>query len=359
MVSLIDFDRFFLEKALEQAELRRGFCAPNPSVGAVIVRDQGILAVGYHQGPGCAHAEIDALSKLSSHDVCGATIYVTLEPCCHFGRTPPCVDALIAAGIKRVVYGFVDPNPIVAGKGHQQLANVGIECLHVPLSAINDFYRSYQHWMHYKKPFITAKIALSLDGKIAGKSGEPLAITGNELRNFTHAQRKKSDAILTSVKTIIADDPQLNARCDQFSIAKSLYILDRQLQIPITAKVFSTAKSLTLFHASNASDDCRERLVDLGVRCIAVNEDEYGLCLTEIISIIGNDGLHDLWIEAGGICFSAFLQQQLLQRAYVYIAPVFVGNGVSAFADSQALDLTRSQVCWQSYGKDVLCQIDW
>jgi diaminohydroxyphosphoribosylaminopyrimidine deaminase/5-amino-6-(5-phosphoribosylamino)uracil reductase len=223
-------DVIYLRKALELAKIHRGFCSPNPSVGAVIVRSGLVVAAGYHTAAGQAHAEIDALRKLPDGGARGATIYITLEPCCHFGRTPPCTDAIKKSGLKRVVYGYRDPNPVMSGKSEAALTTVGIICEHIHLPEINNFYSSYQHWHLTKKPFITAKIALSLDGKIAGKNSEPVRITGAALNELTHYSRKKSDAILTTSVTILQDDPQMNVRSSGQVYAKPLYILDSKLR---------------------------------------------------------------------------------------------------------------------------------
>lgn len=349
-------DRVYLQKALVMAELRKGFCAPNPSVGAVIVKDNIIIATGHHEAAGHAHAEIAALETLN-HKAHNATLYVTLEPCCHWGKTPPCTEALIQSGIKRVVYAYKDPNPIVAGKGEAILLKAGLQCEHIPLPEINTFYKSYAHWHQTQTPFVTAKIAMTLDGKIAGKQNSPLLITGDPLKELTHHHRKKTDAILTTSKTIIQDNPQLNARFLTETVSKPLYILDSQLNLPLTATIFSTAKSLVIFHAKNAPSDRLNQLLEREVRCYAIAENRDGLSLPDVLLQIGKDGVQDLWIEAGAKCFSAFIQHKLLQRILIYMAPWIVGEGSPAFnipIDFRAYPLLQ----WQQFGKDVLCEID-
>jgi diaminohydroxyphosphoribosylaminopyrimidine deaminase/5-amino-6-(5-phosphoribosylamino)uracil reductase len=352
-------DVIYLRKALELAKIHRGFCAPNPSVGAVIVRAGLVVAAGYHTGPGNAHAELDALRKLPENGARGATIYISLEPCCHFGRTPPCTDAIKKSGISRVVYGFRDPNPLVAGKGEATLNAAGIVCEHIHLSEINNFYNSYQHWHTTKKPFITAKIALSLDGKIAGKNSVPVKITGEPLNELTHYSRKKSDAILTTILTVLQDDPQLNVRSNGQIYAKPLYVLDSQLRMPLSAKVFSTTKSISLFHAKHADPTRIAALTEIGARCTAVDHHANGLDLAQVIEHIGEDGIHDLWIEAGGKCFAAFSSQRLLQRAIIYIGSTWIGNGKSAFDDNFSFNaLQSSNLRWLQFGRDVMCEIN-
>jgi diaminohydroxyphosphoribosylaminopyrimidine deaminase/5-amino-6-(5-phosphoribosylamino)uracil reductase len=352
-------DVIYLRKALELAKIHRGFCAPNPSVGAVIVRAGLVVAAGYHTGPGNPHAEVDAIRKLPEGGARGATIYITLEPCCHFGRTPPCTDAIKKSGITRVVYGYRDPNPIVAGKGEAALTSVGIICEHMHLPEINNFYASYLHWHVTKKPFITAKIALSLDGKIAGKNDAPVQITGEPLNELTHYSRKKNDAILTTIRTVLQDDPQMNVRSSGQIYAKPLYVLDSDLRMPITAKVFTTTKSITIFHKEGAASERIAALTKAGARCIPVPHTADGLALENVISNIGADGVHDLWIEAGGKCFAAFTTMRLLQRAIIYIGSTWIGEGKTAFADDFSFKLLHSgNLRWLQFGRDVMCEIN-
>jgi len=339
----------FLLKALDLAKIRRGFCAPNPSVGAVIVSETGdILATGYHLAAGQPHAEVDALKKLNGKAP-GATIYITLEPCCHFGRTPPCTNAIIDAGIKHVVYGMGDANPVVSGKSKAILAQKNISCEQIELPEITEFYRSYRYWHRTKMPYVTAKIALSLDGKIAGEKGEPIQITGPVAKKITHEYRHHSDAILTTAKTIRCDNPQLNARGEEI-IAKPIYILDRELTLSLDATIFSTAKSVTLFHGPHVT-------AEKNIRCIEVPETNGKLDLLSVMKHIGQDGIHDLWIEAGGLCFSECVKQGIAQTLLIYVAPRWLGLGLTAFPTDFSLDLSHSTVNWQTAGDDAICRI--
>lgn len=347
----------YLLLALEQAQLQQGFCAPNPAVGAVIVNEAGkLLAVGSHQGPGTAHAEVMALNALAV-SAKNTTLYVTLEPCCHYGRTPPCTDAIIKAGIKKVVYGFRDPNPIVAGKGAAQLLAAGIACEYVALPEIAAFYRGYQHWHAHKTPFVTAKIAMTLNGKIAGTNGERVQITGAELQKVTHKHRKENDAILTSAKTIRADNPLLNVRLSDYAVAKPIYILDRTLDLSPSANILSSAKSITLLHAPICTQEKINFYQQLGVRCIAIESMNNHLNLQQVIAQIGQDGAHHLWVEAGGELTSALLQEQLIQRLLVYVAPRLLVSDKNAFTPQAATFLKSVAITWQQYGDDVLADI--
>lgn len=314
-----------LQQALDLAKRGKGFCAPNPAVGAIVVKKDRVLGEGYHAKAGTPHAEIHALAVAGEHAK-GATLYVTLEPCCHIGRTPPCTEAIRAAGIAHVYFAYLDPNPLVAGQGQAWLNRQGILCEHLPLTTIDDFYRSYQHWMRTQTPWVTAKLAQSLDGKIAGHQGEPIALTNAALQPITHAHRQKSDALLTSVKTIIHDDPLLNVRLDHPPLAKKIYVLDRQLRFPLSAKILKTAESITVFHEEACTPESLKQLTNAGIRCLTVPVTEQGLNLHTICALIGKEGIHDLWVEAGGQVFYSFLQERLLQEAYLYITPQLLGT---------------------------------
>lgn len=347
----------YLQQALELAKIRRGFCSPNPAVGAIIVNEAGeILATGYHLGAGHAHAEVDALQKLNDKAK-DATIYITLEPCCHWGRTPPCTDAIIQSGIKKVFYAMKDPNPIVSGKSKMILAKENIFCEHIEIPEITAFYQSYHYWQQTKKPFVTGKIALSLDGKIAGKKGEPIQITGDALKELTYEHRKKSDAILTTAKTIISDDPQMNVRGAE-TIAKPIYILDRELKISLNAKIFSTAKSVTLFHGKNVAPERLEMFLQHNIRCIEIPVVDEKLNLLRVMEEIGKDGIQDLWVEAGGTCFAEMAKQHLLHKMLIYVAPRWLGFGLEAFPPGFSLNYPLESISWKKVGHDAVCEIN-
>lgn len=289
----------FLLRCIELAEQRSGFCAPNPAVGCVIVKDDKIIAEGFHFGCGYAHAEVDALNK-TGDAVRGATLYVSLEPCCHFGKTPPCTEKIKSSGIKTVYFGLKDPNPLVSGKGQAALIEAGISCAQIDIPEINKFYQAYAHWTKTKKPFVTAKLAMSADFKIAGEHKKPVKISGIEADFLTHQYRKKTDAILTTIETILNDDPQLNARIKNTAISKKIYILDSRARLPLTAKILKTAEKITVFYSEDS--DCTH-LENKNVRCIKVSKNNFGLNLNAVLEKIGADGVHDLWVEAGAQCF--------------------------------------------------------
>lgn len=301
----------FLKKAYELATLRKGFCSPNPSVGAVIVKRGQILSTGTHFKAGEPHAEIVALNQ-TQESVDGATLYVTLEPCCHFGKTPPCTHRIIQSGIKEVVYGYVDPNPIVSQKGHQILLDSNISCLHYPIAEINQFYQSYSHFHETGLPFVTAKIAISQDHKIAKH-----LITGKNAEKMTHLFRKNADAILTTAKTIQADNPQFNARIDEKIIKKHLFVMGSDEKVSKNSKIYSSALSVTFFN---------------------------GKTVQEIMQEIGKKGVHDLWVEAGGTFFAELIKSGFIHRAFVYMAPVDLGDSFSTFEFPSSMKKISSSI---------------
>jgi diaminohydroxyphosphoribosylaminopyrimidine deaminase/5-amino-6-(5-phosphoribosylamino)uracil reductase len=348
----------YLQQALNLAASRQGFCAPNPAVGAVIVKNNQIIATGYHYGPGYPHAEVDALNKIDETASRGATLYVTLEPCRIWGRTPPCTDLLISRGIVQVIYGIKDPNPQVAGQGIAQLEQAGIQCVQEPSLEVEEFYRAYKHWWHTGMPFVTAKLALSLDGKIAGKDG-PVAITGKKLAQFTHQQRMQADAILTTARTIICDDPLLNVRLTQETIAKPLYILDTHLATSNNAKIWQSAKTLTFFHADTVSQEQISAKQSRGARCIAVPlTNNHCLDWQALLQQIGSDGFHAVWMEAGGQAFESLLQTDYCQQVYLYIAAKVLGEAaLTGLRHANVLERFQN-IHWQVCDKDVICQLN-
>jgi diaminohydroxyphosphoribosylaminopyrimidine deaminase/5-amino-6-(5-phosphoribosylamino)uracil reductase len=346
----------YLQLALDQAKIRRGFCAPNPAVGAVVVKNKQIVAMGLHAGPGQAHAEIDALNKIDEVTARGATLYVTLEPCCHWGKTPPCTHNIIKRGIQTVVYGFQDPNPIVAGRGHADLINAGITCIHLPLITINEFYQSYTFWTHHKLPWVTAKLAQSLDGKIAGPDNQSIAITGPALQKITHQQRKQADALLTTAKTILYDNPQMNVRLADAVHSKPVYVLDSQLNTPTAARIFHTANKVTLFHQLEISPDKIAKFTTLAqVKCVGVTSQNNRLNLSEVLAHIGADGIHDLWIEAGGHCLQSFLEKKRVHRLLLYVSPKYLGpEAISAFNTKLDFSQLATHMHWEVHENELV-----
>ncbi|MCX7124722.1 MAG: bifunctional diaminohydroxyphosphoribosylaminopyrimidine deaminase/5-amino-6-(5-phosphoribosylamino)uracil reductase RibD [Gammaproteobacteria bacterium] len=350
--------RKFLLRCIELASIRSGFCAPNPAVGCVLVKNNEIISEGYHFGCGYAHAEVDALNKLNDESS-DATLYVSLEPCCHYGRTPPCTERIKKAGIKNVFFGLKDPNSIVAGKGQAQLIQSGIPCELVELPEINEFYRAYSYWTNTKMPFVTAKLAMSKDHKIALENKKPVRISGEECSQLTHQYRQESDAILTTVETVINDDPKLNVRLNDSEISKNIYILDSQCRLPLNAKIFYTAKKITVLHSENATTSQIVALEKKGAQCILIPNNNFGLDLRKCLEKIGLDGLYHLWVEIGAKCFNSFLEQRLLNQIIFYISPNKLGEKATpANIDLNNLLKTAVSVRESTFGEDSVYFVD-
>lgn len=324
----------FLLTCLALAKERKGFCSPNPSVGAVIVHQGKIINQANHHASGHAHAEQQAIANFLDSDIKPdetTTLYVSLEPCNHWGKTPPCTDVIIQSGIKKVYFAYKDPNPIVSKNNTSELlACANIECRHYPLKAVEQFYQSYHFWLRYNRPWVKGKIAQSLDGKIAYKDGQRCYLSNDTLNQFTHRQRHLSDIILTSARTIKLDNPKLNVRYpDSAQIAKPIAILDRKNSLSYqNHALYHTASQLLVFHSNqNKAPKQQEK-----VRYFAVAEMENKLDLNMVLEKLGELGYHDLWLEAGGTLFSDFLDKRLMQQAYIYVVPQLLGEqAISAF----------------------------
>lgn len=345
----------FMQAALDEARLYRGACAPNPPVGAVAVKDNAIIARASHRGVGTPHAEILLLEQLAGclKDV---SVYVSLEPCNHWGKTPPCVEALISRGVGRVIYGYADPNPLVSKNDTPAILKAaGIEVEHYPMRIIDRFYKSYSYFIAHKKPFLTGKIAQSLDGKIAQADGKPTVITNALCAEFTHWNRRCSDAILTTARTIEADNPRFTARCADGECSKVLVIIDSNLRLTGKEKALKQAKALHIFHDArySAPSDVKQ------CHYYAVQRKENGLDLSEIIDKLGELGFHDVWVEAGGQLFSNLHCQGLLQRAYIYIAPLVLGAEAPSAFPSHAPMQWDASVSWKTMGDNIIGRLDW
>lgn len=304
-----EFD--FMLMALQQAQLGLGQCAPNPAVGAVVVRDGEIIATGYHHGPGQPHAEVEALRHVDDARDC--ELYVTLEPCCHYGRTPPCAELIIERQLQKVYFGYLDPNPVVAGKGQQLLQQAGIACDYLPTDDVSKFYQAYAYWWQHQRPWVTTKLAISDHHEAAIET-----LTNHQCQQYTHQQRLTHDAILTTVTTIIHDDPLYNARLIDATIKKPLYVLDRELRFPTNAAVLTSCNPIVVFY-HQASQSRVQQLTQLGIECRQVSANPQ-LNLDECLASIAADGRHRLWVEAGPTCFKGFLQAGLAHEILIYIA---------------------------------------
>jgi diaminohydroxyphosphoribosylaminopyrimidine deaminase/5-amino-6-(5-phosphoribosylamino)uracil reductase len=355
-----DCTRERLTLALQCAMPYRGWCSPNPAVGAVLYKENQLIAKGAHVAAGQAHAEVVAIEQAGSAAK-GATMYVTLEPCNHQGRTPPCTQALVRAGIKHVIYAQRDPNPQVqAGQTERQLRAAGVLCWYFPLPEITAFYASYRHWHRHRRPLITTKLATTLDGAYAQADGAPLSITGALAQQFTHQKRFFSDVVMTGIETIIHDNPQFNVRLRTKSSsvlirAKPLLILDRQARFPVTARCLASAASVTILHDATAPVERLSALQAAGVRCVSTQHHQ-GCMWSTLEALSQQHGWHDVWCESG-----PKLQQWLWSMSKVdvqlrYIAP-WVQTGAAQRLTTETVTLPASWLPqWLILGEDVCLQ---
>ncbi|WMP17872.1 bifunctional diaminohydroxyphosphoribosylaminopyrimidine deaminase/5-amino-6-(5-phosphoribosylamino)uracil reductase RibD [Thiothrix lacustris] len=327
-------DHRYMARALQLA--RRGLYTtqPNPRVGCVIVRDGQIVGEGWHERVGEAHAEVHAL-RMAGEAACGATAYVTLEPCSHYGRTPPCANALVQAGVARVVAAMVDPNPLVAGKGLQMLQQAGITTaaglLESEARAINPGFISR---MERNRPYIRLKMAMSLDGRTAMESGESVWITGEAARRDVQLLRAQAGAILTGIGTVLADNPSLNVRlsADELGISGEVrqptrVVLDSALQFPLNAAMLTLPGDILLYTCS-ADVQKIAQLEQAGakVRCFSGNT----LQLSDVMSALVDDGISEVHVEAGATLGGALVEQGFADELVIYLAPHLMGSNARA-----------------------------
>lgn len=343
----------FLLAALEQAKLGQGICAPNPCVGAVAVQNGTIIAQASHQGAGTAHAEQLLLAQLPPK-LPELSLYITLEPCNHWGRTPPCVKTIIEYGVKKVFFSYLDPNPLVARNNSSAiLRQQGIEVTHIPLKAVDEFYKSYHHWIITGRPRVTAKIAQSLDGKIGSSLSERVILSNALCGQFTHKMRLASDVILTTARTIHLDNPQMNVRLGKETYSKPVAIIDRGLSLDPKALIFSKAKHCTIYHQG------RKNKTYPNSTFYSMPAAEKGMDLNAIISHLGEIGYHDVWVEAGGALFTSLHREGLVHRTYIYIVPTCLGEkALSAYQHSEMFEGART-VSWRAQGDNMIACLDW
>lgn len=319
-------DRHYMNLALQLARSVQGQTSPNPCVGAVLVNRHEIVGLGAHLKAGEAHAEVHALT-MAGDRAKGATLYVTLEPCNHFGKTPPCTEAVIKAGVKRVVVAAPDPNPMVRGKGIARLKEAGIEVeVGLGREEAERLNEAFNHYIVTRRPFVTLKAATTLDGKIATSSGESQWITGEEARRDVHVLRSKQDAILVGINTVLRDNPRLTARLDGGCRQPVRVILDSSLKTPLEAHVVDTREAPTWIFTGEKAP--REKVRALQERGVTVFETSGGptVDLDQVLAILGEKGITSLLIEGGGQVNASFLEAGYVQKVVFYLAPKLIGG---------------------------------
>ncbi len=323
---MINDDEQWMRQALRLARKGRGRTSPNPMVGAVLVKNGRVTGEGYHARAGGPHAEVVALNK-AGEGARDATLYLNLEPCTHYGRTPPCAPAVIQAGVRRVVIGMQDPNPLVKGGGIESLGKAGLEVtvgvLEEECKRLNE---AFCKFIVKKEPFVTLKAAAALDGKIATREGESKWISGEASRRFVHRLRDEVDGVLVGVGTVLKDDPQLTTRLKG---GKNPYriVLDTHLRIPEDARVFGTSPSETIVVTTeSAPGEKKERLEKKGAQVLIVGSSKGRVGLKACLSQLGERGIVNLMVEGGSQINGSFLDEGLIDKLLLFLSPKIIGD---------------------------------
>lgn len=351
-----------MKRAIRLAEKGRGRTSPNPMVGAVLVKDGKVVGEGYHTKAGEAHAEILALREAGGRAI-GSTLYLNLEPCTHYGKTPPCAPEVIEAGVKRILIGMEDPNPLVKGRGIETLKRAGLE-VHVGIleKECRKLNEAFCKYILRKEPFVILKVAATFDGKIATRRGDSKWISNEASRRIVHRFRDQVDGIVVGIGTILKDDPLLTARIkkgrDPFRI-----ILDSRLRIPEEAKVIENSPSKTIIATTEvAPRDKAERLEKKGVRILVLDSKQGRVNLRSCLSRLGEMGMMSLMVEGGSQVNGSFLDEGLVDRLLLFLSPkligdskaigIFGGNGVETLREAIPLkDLKIKKI-----GEDILIE---
>ena len=360
-------DQNYMLRAIQLAKQGEGWTNPNPMVGAVIVKNGRIIGKGYHKKCGELHAERNAIASLTESAE-GATIYVTLEPCCHYGKTPPCTEAIIEQKIKRVVIGSRDPNPKVSGKGIKMLQEAGIE-------VIEDFMREecdrlnpvFFHYITTKTPYVVMKYAMTLDGKIATKTGASKWITGEAARAEVQHMRQRYMGIMAGIGTVLADDPMLNVRMEGWKSPIRI-LCDSGLRIPLDGQIVKSAgkyRTIVAYADSENTEAKRKRLHEMGVETICCPDENNQVDLKKLMKYLGEEGIDSILLEGGGTLNDSALRAGIVQEVQAFIAPKLFGGmnsktpveGIGVRFPSEAVKLKCTDICQIGEDIRITCQV--
>ncbi|WP_296848889.1 bifunctional diaminohydroxyphosphoribosylaminopyrimidine deaminase/5-amino-6-(5-phosphoribosylamino)uracil reductase RibD [Treponema sp.] len=376
-------DEQYMRRAISLARGGEGKTNPNPLVGAVIVKDGRVIGEGFHHACGDLHAEREALKNCyqNGESPKGGEIYVTLEPCCHFGKQPPCTQALVEAGISRVIVGSRDPNPLVHGKGNAYLRENGItveeDFLRSECDALNPI---FFHYITTKTPYVAIKYAMTLDGKIATKTGESKWITNEEARAYVHVLRNRYSAILAGIGTVLSDNPMLNCRLTDEN-GKSVgrnpirIICDSDLKIPLQTNIVKTAKEIPTIVACLAKnrdsgsqkyfDEKKRDLESLGVEVLVLEPSDRGesgrVDLPQLLKVLGEKNIDSVLFEGGSEIHYSALKSKIVNKIYAFVAPKFFGGKAKSPVEGEGVNLPGEAYQFelenvQFFGNNVLLE---
>jgi diaminohydroxyphosphoribosylaminopyrimidine deaminase/5-amino-6-(5-phosphoribosylamino)uracil reductase len=359
-------DERYMQVALDLARERKGYTHPNPTVGAVIVKDGQIIGKGKHEKAGMPHAEREAIKDAlqKGYSLQGATMYITLEPCCHYGKTPPCTNAIIDSGVKRVVVATLDPNPKVAGKGIKILQERGIETevgvLEEEAKRLNE---DFFIFITEKRPFVHLKVAQSIDGKIATATGSSKWITGEEARRLAHRLRNEATAVMVGVGTALKDNPSLTVRYIQTEKQPVRVLLDKQLKTPLNFNIFNKDAETVVFTSDKADKGKIKELESRGnIKVITLPLYQGRFSLEDILSNLYKLDIVHLLVEGGGDTITQFLKQSKFDKLSLFLAPKIIGaDGIPSIHNlgikdiNDTLNLQIEEI--QKIGRDLLIQL--
>ena len=356
---------YYMSLALKEARKGMGWASPNPMVGAIIVKNGKIIGRGYHAKYGEKHAERNAILSCSE-DPRGGDLYVTLEPCSHFGKQPPCTDAVIEAGIKRVFVGSKDPNPLVDGHGFEILRTHGI---YVEDGILEEECRSlnshFFHYIRHKRPYISLKYAMTLDGKSATESGLSKWITGPDARESVELLRHEHMAIMVGVNTVLKDDPMLTCHERKGLRNPVRIIADTNLRIPLESRIVESAGTYTTYIATSSRDEGKiKALEDKGCKVLVVENRNGFLDIPQLVQKIGGMNIDSILVESGGTLSWTLVEENLVDHVYAYIAPILLGgkNSLTPLMGKGFLSLQQAvrlkNVFFKKYGSDYLIEGD-
>ncbi len=358
-------DESYIQLAIEIAKKGMGNVSPNPLVGCVIVKNERIIGAGFHEKIGQNHAEINAINS-SPENLEGSTLYVNLEPCSHYGKTPPCVDSIIEKKIKRVVIGTLDMNPLVCGKGVKKLKKAGIDVkvgiLEKECEKLNKFFFKY---ISKKIPYVTLKAAQTIDGKIADQNGYSKWVSSVDSRRHVHSLRSKYDAVLIGAGTVAKDDPSLTVRLVEGRNPQRI-ILDTKLRLKSSQKLFRNNSDKNLIVVTSEKSISKKnkikKLNSSGINIIHVKEDEYGnLDLKSILKELGKLSITSVLVEGGNKIFTSFVKNNLYDDILLFITPKILGKGVSAIGDLGIYDIRKAVKvkvkAVETIGDDILVEL--
>lgn len=355
-------DKEYMKKALLLAKKGQDFVSPNPLVGAVVVKNGKIIGQGYHQKYGDLHAERKALESCiqSPQD---ATMYVTLEPCCHFGKTPPCCDAIINSGIKKVVVATLDPNPLTSGKGIKALKTAGIQVvvgvLERESQAMNEV---FFHYIKTKTPFVVMKYAMTADGKIATATGKSKWITGEKARENVHKDRSRYSAIMVGVQTVIADNPMLTSRIENAKNPVRI-ICDTSLRTPINSQIIKTSNNIkTIIATSSTNNELKEKFKNQGCKIIEIPQKNSHIDLQVLMQKLGQMQIDSILLEGGSTLNFSALNSEIVNKVQAYVSPKIFGGecaktpvgGVGFLSPDKCIKLVDKTV--EIFDDDILIQ---